>query len=346
MNIIDLRSDTTTHPTPEMRQAMYAAEVGDDGYGEDPTVNRLQDMAAALLNKEASLFTASGTMSNLIAVLSNTSHGDEVLLGSEAHMLWFEVGGASTFGGVVMRALPNDEYGQIDLSAIEKALQANFTHNRQITLFCLENTHTRCGGIIVTPEYIAAAAAIAHEHGVNVYIDGARIFNACVSLGVSPADLTAPVDSVSFCLSKGLGAPAGSLLCGSRELINKARRWRKMLGGSMRQSGILAAAGIVALEKMIDRMADDHENAKRLAYGLAAIDGFTVQLDKVQTNTVSFFSPETIPAIEFRQQLNAKGIRFGHQGENKFRAVTHWMISSADIDTVLASVHKVIQELR
>lgn len=345
MKIIDMRSDTTTHPTQEMRQAMYDAEVGDDGYREDPTVNRLQQIAADMLNKEAALYTSSGTMSNLISVLSSTRPGDEIILGSEAHMLWYELGGASTIGGVVMRAITSDENGRMDVADVEQALKQNNTHNRQITLLCLENTHTRCGGAVLTPDYTSAVAGLAHEHGLKVHLDGARIFNAAAALDVHVSELTKSVDSVSICLSKGLGAPVGSLLCGSLEFIEKARRWRKMLGGGMRQAGVIAAAGIVALEKMVDRLKDDQKNARRLAIGLSEIDGITVPLYKVQSNIITFEISEDIQIDIFKEQLNNKGIKFGYAGGNRFRVVTHWMVSETDIEDILDHVSFIMKGL-
>ena len=263
--IIDLRSDTVTLPTPAMRQAMADAEVGDDVFGEDPTVNRLEERAAELLGKEAALFTASGTMSNLLAVLTHTQRGDEVLLGSEAHIFWSEVGGAATLVGVQPRTLPNRPDGTLDPTLVEAAIRRPDVHHPQTGLLCLENTHNRCGGGVMTVEETATLSEVAHDRGIPVHLDGARLFNAAVALERPAKDLTAPVDSVCFCLSKGLGAPVGSLLGGSREFVDRARKYRKMVGGGMRQAGVIAAAGLVALTTMIDRMAEDHANARRLA---------------------------------------------------------------------------------
>jgi threonine aldolase len=269
MRIIDLRSDTVTHPTDAMRQAMFEAAVGDDVFGEDPTVNRLEVMSAQKMGKEAALFTASGTMSNLIAVLTHTQHGNEIILGSESHIFWYEVGGAAALGGVVMRTVPNDNDGQLALGDIEKTIRDKTNiHYPETTLLCLENTQNRCGGAVLTPEYMDSAVQLAHRHGLRVHLDGARIFNAAVALGIPAVELTRGVDSVGFCLSKGLSAPIGSVLCGSKEFIERARKRRKMLGGGMRQVGVIAAAGIVALETMIDRLAEDHANARKLAEGL------------------------------------------------------------------------------
>ena len=342
MKIIDLRSDTITLPTDEMRQAMYEAEVGDDVHREDPTVNRLEEMSARIMGKEAALFATSGTMSNLLAVLSQTCPGDEILVGSEAHMLWYEVGGASTLGGVVIRTVPNEEDGRIDPAAIEQAIRPKDIHYPQTTLLCLENTHNRCGGAVLTAEYTSAVAQLAHQRGLRVHLDGARIFNAAIVLGIPAAELTKPVDSVGFCLSKGLSAPVGSLFCGTQESVEKARKWRKMLGGGMRQAGIIAAAGIVAIQKMVNRLAEDHANARRLAEGLARIPGFAVNPEKVQTNIVNFDFPLATP--DFKSQAEAQGVKFLYRGERTVRAVTHRMVSAADIDEALERLEKLVKE--
>ena len=342
MKIIDLRSDTVTLPTDEMRQAMYEAELGDDVHREDPTVNRLEELAAQVMDKEAALFTPSGTMSNLLAVLSQTRPGDEILVGSEAHMLWYEVGGASVLGGVVIRTLLNDEDGRIDPDAIEQAIRPENIHYPPTTLLCLENTHNRCGGVVLTPEYTDAIAQLAREHGLRVHLDGARIFNAAVALNIPASELAKPVDSVSFCLSKSLSAPVGSLFCGTQESVEKARKWRKMLGGGMRQAGVIAAAGIVAIQKMVSRLAEDHASARRLADGLARIPGFAIQSEKVQTNIVNFDFPLATP--DFKQQTETRGVKFLYRGERSVRAVTHRMVSAADIDEALERLERLVRE--
>ena len=338
MRIIDLRSDTITLPTEEMRQAMYQAETGDDVYREDPTVNRLEELAAHMMGKEASLFTPSGTMSNLIAVLTHTHHGDEILVGSEAHMFWYEVGGASALGGVVIRTVPNDQDGQMDPDAVEQAIRSANIHFPQTTLFCLENTHNRCGGAVLTPEYTSTITHLAHQHGLQVHLDGARIFNAAVALDVPTSELVSDVDSICLCVSKGLSAPVGSLLCGTREFIDKARKWRKMVGGGMRQAGVIAAAGIVALQKMVSRLAEDHTNAQHLAYGLARIPGISIQPESVKTNIVAFQSPTTISGTEFIKRLDARGVKVGNRGGRTVRAVTHRMITTTDVDQALEHI--------
>jgi threonine aldolase len=345
MKVIDLRSDTITLPTEEMRRAMYEAEVGDDVYGEDPTVNKLEKLAAAMLGKEAALFTASGTMSNLIAVLAHTHPGDEILMGSEAHMLWYEVGGAAALGGVVMRTVPNEQDGRMALEAVEDSIRVKNLHYPLTKLLCLENTHNRCGGAVLTPDYTGAVSAIAHQHGLQVHLDGARIFNAAIALGMAAGELAKPVDSVCFCLSKGLSAPVGSLLCGSQEFVDKARKWRKMLGGGMRQSGVIAAAGIVAVEKMVSRLADDHANARHLAEGLALISGMTIQPERFKTNIVVFESPLAISGDEFLERVNGRGIKLNSRGGRKFRAVTHRMVSRTDINEALNRIEILVKEL-
>ncbi|NWF78159.1 MAG: low-specificity L-threonine aldolase [Chloroflexi bacterium] len=346
MKVIDLRSDTITHPTPEMRRAMFEAEVGDDVYGEDPTVNRLEAMAAGIMGKEAALLTPSGTQSNLIAVLTHTHRGDEIIVGDESHILWYEVGGASTLGGVIMRAVPNDSRGRLNPDDIERAIRSKDIHYPETKLVCLENTHNRCGGAVLTPDYTDEVCDLAHARGLKVHLDGARIFNAAIALGVPASALARNVDSVSFCLSKGLSAPVGSLLCGSKDFIERARKFRKMLGGGMRQAGIIAAAGIVALEAMIERLAEDHANAKRLAQGLAQIKGITLAQDEIPTNIVMFrLSPE-LSVVEFAESLEKTGVRVGLRDGRPFRAVTHCMVSSSDIDEALARIEGVCRKLR
>jgi len=346
MKIIDLRSDTVTHPTDEMRRAMYEADVGDDVYGEDPTVNTLEQLAADMLNKEAALFTPSGTMSNLLAVLTFTHPGDEIILGSESHMFYSEVGSASALGGVIMRTVPNSQDGQIDLHAIKGAIRGKNIHFPETTLLCLENTHNRCGGAVLTPDYTSSAAKIAHGYSLKVHLDGARIFNAAIALDVPASELAADADSVSFCLSKGFSAPVGSLLCGTKEFVDRARKWRKMLGGGMRQAGVIAAAGIVALKTMINRLKEDHENAERLARGLACIPHISVHRPKIQTNMVIFELSSNIAGPDFNERLSKGGVKINYRDDGKFRAVTHRMISRADIDEALSLIEACMKKIR
>jgi threonine aldolase len=345
MKVIDLRSDTITHPTPEMRKAMFEAEVGDDVYGEDPTVNRFEALAAKMMGKEAALFTTSGTQSNIAAVLSLTHHGDEVILGDEAHILWYEVAGAATLGGVILRTVPNDKGGRLSLDDIERKIRGRDIHYPETTLLCLENTHNRCGGTVLTPDYTDEVCSLAHRHGLKVHLDGARIFNAAVALGMPATALVQNVDSVAVCLSKGLSAPVGSLLCGSKDLVERARKFRKMLGGGMRQAGVIAAAGIVALETMVDRLAEDHANARRLGKGLASIKGITLAQDDVPTNIVMFNVWPEWSAVELMEGLGKAGVKIGFRDGGPFRAVTNRMVSSSDIDEALARIEVVCHRL-
>ena len=344
MKVIDLRSDTVTLPTDEMRRAMYQAEVGDDVYQEDPTVNALEQLAAQILGKEAALFTTSGTMSNLLAILTQTHHGDEIILGNESHTFWYEVGGASALGGVVMHTVPNSQDGRIDLNMIEDSIRSQNIHFPQTTLLFLENTHNRCGGAVLTADYTSAAAEIAHRHGLRVHLDGARIFNAAVALDIPASELARDVDSVCFCLSKGLSAPVGSLLCGTHEFIESARKWRKMIGGGMRQAGVIAAAGIVALQTMVTRLVEDHDNARRLARGLSNIPGITIP-HEVQTNIVNFETTWKLSGPEFTQLISAQDVKVGYRGGNKCRAVTNRMVTTDDIDEALNRIDIALREL-
>jgi threonine aldolase len=346
MKVIDLRSDTVTHPTPEMRKAMFEAEVGDDVYGEDPTVNRLEAMAARMMGKEEALFVTSGTQSNLVAVLTHTHRGDEIILGDEAHIFWYEVGGASVVGGVVMHTVPTDSRGRLNPDDIERAIRGKDIHYPQTALICLENTHNRCGGAVLTADYTDEVCSMAHRRGLKVHLDGARIFNAAIALGVPASALAKNVDSVALCLSKGLSAPVGSLLCGSKESVERARKFRKMLGGGMRQAGIIAAAGIVALETMVDRLAEDHSNARRLAQGLAGIEGITLAQDDIPTNIVMFHLSAELPIVEFSKGLEKAGVKIGLRDGRPFRAVTHRMVSSSDIDEALTRIETVCRRLR
>lgn len=295
MNFIDLRSDTVTQPTPAMREAMARAEVGDDVYGEDPSINRLQDMAAEMMGKEAGLFVASGTMGNLAAILAHCQRGDEVILGNKAHTFLNEAGGISALGGVHSCQLPNLPDGTLALDDIRSAIRPDNPHYPISRLVTLENTQNRCGGVALTMEYTRAVGELAHEHGLCVHMDGARIFNAAAAVGVSAKELVDPVDSVTFCLSKALCAPVGSVLCGSSEFTCRALRVRKLLGGGMRQAGILAAAGIVALETMVERLSEDHFRARRMAQGLGSIPGLLMDEGTPYTNMIFCELSEAVP---------------------------------------------------
>jgi threonine aldolase len=344
MEFVDLRSDTVTWPTPEMREAMAKAEVGDDVYGEDPTVNRLQEMAAEMMGMEAGLFVPSGTMGNLAAVLAHCQRGDEVILGKQSHTFLFEAGGISALGGVHSAQLPNQPDGSLALEDIEQAIRPDDPHDPISRLICLENTHNRCGGTYQTPAYVRRVVEFAHEHGLKVHVDGARIFNAAVAQGVSARELVAGVDSVTFCLSKGLCAPVGSVLCGSRQFIRQAQRVRKMLGGGMRQAGVLAAAGIVALQNMVNRLGEDHARARRLAEGLRANRWLRVAGEGPATNMVFFHLAEEVPfsAKEITDRLKARGVLVGAVGPRQFRAVTHYWVSDEGVERAISAFAEVL----
>jgi threonine aldolase len=344
LKVIDLRSDTVTLPTHAMREAMYRAEVGDDVYGEDPTVNRLEAMAAERLGKEAALFVVSGAMANLVSLLTHCGRGHEIIVGDLAHIFLYEQGGSAALGGIHVHTLRNQPDGTLDLREIEGAIRADNVHFPRTRLICLENTHNRCGGMPLTPGYTDAVGELARRQGLAVYLDGARIFNAAVALGVDARELTHSVDTVSFCLSKGLCAPVGSLVCGTRDFIAEARRNRKVVGGGMRQAGVIAAAGIVALEQMVDRLAEDHENARRLAVGLAEIPGLSIDPMQVQTNLVyvDLVAERPTPA-EFTAGLGAEGVGVLALGR-RIRLVTHYGIDVADVDRALVAIRRVMQE--
>ncbi len=333
MDYIDLRSDTVTQPTPEMRAAMAAAPVGDDVFGDDPTVNRLQEMAAEKVGKEAGLFVPSGTMGNLIALLVHCGRGDEAILGARAHTVLYEGGGISYLGGIHSRQVMEQPDGSLALEDIEALIRPDDVHQPPTRLISVENTHNRCGGTFQTPEYLRSLAEFAHARGLVVHMDGARLFNAAVAQGVDARELSGPVDSVTFCLSKGLCAPVGSVLCGSRAFIARARHIRKHLGGGMRQAGVLAAAGIVALERMVDRLADDHARALNLAEGLSKIP--QIQLDGMPPTNMVFFTLAdsvawTVEQIEARMQ--ERGILVHATGMRRFRLVTHYWIDDAAVE--------------
>ena len=348
MNVIDLRSDTITHPTEEMRRAMAQAEVGDDVYGEDPSINLLEERAAALLGKEAGLLTASGTMSNLIAGLTYCHRGDEIVMGDQAHMFWNESAGVSALAGAQVRLVPNDEQGRINPQDLADAIRPRGNvHMPPTTMVCLENTHNRCSGGVLTPQDTKEVADIAHAAGAKVHLDGARVFNAAVALEVPPAELVKDVDDVSFCLSKALSCPVGSVLCGDEEFIGQARRWRKMIGGGMRQAGVLAAAGLVALDTMIERLADDHANARRLAQGLAEIEGLSLNAEAVQTNIVIFeIDPAIGTATEVMQALALAGVKVTPSRPGSLRMVTHRHIDGEAVTAALVRVADVVGQLR
>lgn len=339
MDWIDLRSDTVTLPTDAMRQAMANAEVGDDVYGEDPTVNKLQELAAQEMGKEAGLFVPSGTMGNLAAILAHCGRGDEVILGNKAHTFLYEAGGISALGGVHSCQLPNQEDGTLVLQDIQTAIRPKDAHQPISRLVCLENTHNRCGGVALTAEYTRAVGELAHENGLSMHLDGARIFNAAIAQGIPAKELAKPVDSVTFCLSKGLSAPVGSVLCGSSEFITRAHRIRKQLGGGMRQAGVLAAAGIVALETMVERLAEDHKRAHYLAEGLSFIPWLVMDEGTPHTNMifVSLAGIFPVDAKAVAKELSERGVKVGVVAHKRFRLVMHWGIDDQAVEkTILA----------
>jgi threonine aldolase len=342
---IDLRSDTVTLPTDAMLEAIRHAELGDDVFREDPTVNRLEEMAAERMGKEAALLVTSGTQANLVSLMSNTKRGDLVILEAEAHMYWYEVGGISAIAGLLPWPLKSP-FGALDPKTIEAAIRPRNIHFPEPSLVCVENTHNRHGGTVITPEQIRAVSTVAKAYGLKLYMDGARIFNAAVALKVNVQEFTRHVDNLMFCLSKGLSCPVGSVVVGTREFIDKARKVRKVLGGGMRQAGIIAAAGIVALETMIDRLEDDHVNAKRLAEGIAKIEGIAVDMERVQTNMVLFDISGLGVADElFLSKLKEKSILALTTAKNKVRMVTHRGIEKEHVDKALAAVETVAAEL-
>ena len=337
MDWIDLRSDTVTHPTPEMRQAMADAEVGDDVFGDDPTVLRLEAMAAERMGKAAAVFVASGTMGNLAAVLSHCQRGDEIILGDMSHTYLYEAGGVSALGGVHPRSIPNQLDGTLRLEDIQGAIRPDDEHHPMSRMILLENTHNATGGMVLTSDYMKSVSDISKENGLKLHLDGARIFNAAAALGIPASELAESMDSVTFCLSKGLCAPVGSLLCGTEDFIKRARRARKQLGGGMRQAGILAAAGIVALESMVDRLIEDHDRARRLAEGLQALPAISVEQDPPPTN---MFYMNLDPGVgvtthELIEKLERDGIKLTARYEYRMRLVVHYWIDDAAVDRAI-----------
>jgi len=337
---IDLRSDTVTLPTPAMRQAMAEAELGDDVFGEDPTVQRLEQRTAEVLGKEAALFVPSGTMGNEVAVRTHTQPGDEVMVEATAHIYYYEAGAPAALSGVMCRCLLGRR-GQFTGAEVEAALRPPDAHFAPTRLVCLENTHNRGGGSVWRPDQIAEVARVAQRHGLRLHLDGARLWNAAVATGVSEREFAAPFDSVNVCFSKGLGAPVGSALAGSREFIDRARRFRKQFGGGMRQAGIIAAGALYALEHHRARLAEDHANARVLAQGLARLPGLEIDPGTVETNIV-MFRATAYPACELAQHLDIAGVRVLAAGPDTIRAVTNLNVSAEDIATALETVARVL----
>jgi len=333
--MIDLRSDTVTRPTPAMRKAMAEAEVGDDVYGDDPTVNRLESLAAERFGTAAALFLPSGTQSNLCALLSHCERGDEYIVGQHAHTYMYEGGGAAVFGSIQPQPLDFMPDGTLDLRQAELAIKPDDSHFAKTRLLCLENTQ---GGKVLPLEYLTEARAFADRHGLGLHLDGARIFNASVKLGIPVTDISTHFDSVSVCLSKGLCAPVGSVLCGSGDLVRRARRWRKMLGGGMRQAGVLAAAGIFALTEQVEPLAADHDKARQLAEGLQGIDGLEVDLDAVQTNMV-FVQLSKDTREELISAMRDQGVLVSGRRDT-LRLVTHFDFHEDQVQAVVHAFEK------
>ena len=345
--MIDLRSDTVTLPTPEMREAIARAELGDDVYGEDPTVNRLETMAASMTGKEAALLVPSGTMGNLAAMLTHCARGTKVIVGSESHTNLYEAGGASALGGIVLASVANTEAGELEIDALARELAtSDDAHFAQPSLVVIENTHNRCGGAPVKLSHMAEVSDAAHRRKIPMHLDGARIFNAAVALETTAKDIASFADTVSLCLSKGLSCPVGSLLCGSCEFIARAHRTRKVLGGGMRQAGIIAAAGIVALTTMVDRLVEDHQNARALAQGFALVAGLNVRPVANRTNMVVFdVDGDADAARRFAKAMKERGVLISMRDATSFRAVTHHGVARADIDRAVAAAAQAAGEV-
>ena len=345
--MIDLRSDTVTLPTPEMREAIARAELGDDVYGEDPTVNRLEAMAASMMGKDAALLVPSGTMGNLAAMLTHCARGTKAIVGSQSHTNLYEAGGASALGGIVLTAIVNTEDGELNTGELARELGTPADdHFAQPSLVVIENTHNRCGGAPIKLSHMAEVSTAAHRRKLPLHLDGARIFNASLALETTPKEIASGADTVSFCLSKGLGCPVGSLLCGSREFIARAHRIRKVLGGGMRQAGIIAAAGIVALTTMVDRLAEDHQNARALAQGLALVAGLNVRPVANRTNMVVVdVDGDADASRRFAAAMRERGVLISPREATSFRAVTHNGISRADIDRAVAAAAQATGEV-
>ena len=342
---IDLRSDTVTRPGEAMRRAMARAEVGDDGRGDDPTVQRLEEASAERVGKEAALYVPSGTMANLLALLVYCGRGDEAVVGSQSHVLHHEAVGASALGGISLRSVANDARGRIDPAELRDVIRDPATPPRT-TLVCLENTHNRCNGAAVPLDSMRGAVEVARAAGAALHLDGARIFNAALALETDAATIAALADTVAFCFSKGLGAPVGSVLTGPREVIDRARVLRRQLGGAMRQAGLIAAAALYTLEHHVERLGEDHERAARLAGGLAALPGAALQVATPETNIVFFEIAGALDGIEFRERLATEGVLCSGTGPQRVRMVTHLDVDDAAIDAAVAATGRVLEAMR
>jgi threonine aldolase len=342
--IIDLRGDWAAPPTDAMRRAMATADVGDDNSREDPTVRRLEELAAQRFGRDAALFVPSGTMGNLVSILAQTMHGDEIIVGDAAHTFIYEVGGAAAIGGASYRTIANDRFGMLNPVDIEAAIRPRNIHFPRTGLIAMENTHNLRGGTVLSCEQTRSITAAGMRHGIPVHLDGSRIFHAAAVLGCSVAQLAEGASSIQFCLSKGLAAPVGSMVVGSREMIETARYKRKLLGGGMRQAGVIAAAGIVALDTMVERLPDDHATARALAEGLASIPGLAVDLDVVQTNIVFASTTGTINAPQLNTALNAEGIRGNVFSDTRIRFVTHYCVDMRDVARALSVINRAMTQ--
>ncbi len=341
--MIDLRSDTVTRPTDEMREAMARAEVGDDVLGEDPTVNRLEEMSAEIMGMEAAVFVTSGTMGNQVALFAHTERGDEVIIEENAHVGMYEAGAFAVVSGLVMKRLTGRPYGVLDPNEVREAIAPDDVHRAPTRLVCLENTHNVSSGTVITPEQTEAVANVVHEHGMKLHIDGARIFNAATYLGVDVRQLVKEADSIQLCFSKGLAAPVGSMVCGSRQFISRARRARKLMGGGWRQAGVLAAACIVSLEKIRPRLHEDHANARLIAEELAGHEGVSIDLNAIQTNIIRFvFRRENMDGSRLAALLRERGILIDARGGEKIRLVTHNDVSAEDARTIVQALAEIL----
>lgn len=344
MNHIDLRSDTVTQPTPEMREAMAEAEVGDDVYRDDPTVNRLEELAADMLGKEAAIFVPSGTMGNLLALLVHCQRGDEVIVGNQSHIYLNEVAGMAALGGIQACPILNQTDGTLSLEDIQASIRSEDVHHAFTRLVCLENTQNICGGVPLTVEYTQQVAELVRRNNLSLHIDGARIFNSATAQNVDVKELVAPADSVMFCLSKGLVSPIGSMLVGSKKFIARARHLRKMVGGGMRQAGVIAAAGIISLEKMTKRLGEDHARAKKLADGLRQIPGLVVDAGSPSTNMVylNLSDDVQLSAVQIIEKMKKYGVVLDSENSRRFRLVTHYWIDDAGVEKAIAAFREVL----
>lgn len=345
MDYVDLRSDTVTKPTPEMREAMAEAEVGDDVYRDDPTVNKLEALAAERLGKESAIFVPSGTMGNLLALLVHCQRGDEVIVGDKSHIYLNEAGGMSALGGMQPCPIPNQKDGTLALDDIFSSIRTEDVHHPITRLICLENTQNICGGVPLTAEYTRQVGEIAHKNSLALHIDGARIFNSAVAQNVDVKELAAPADSVMFCLSKGLGSPIGSMLVGTERFVNRARHLRKMLGGGMRQVGIVAAAGILSLEKMVDRLSEDHKHAKRIAEGLRQIKGIDVDENGPYSNMIylNLSKDTSISMLQIAERLKEFGVLIDAEDSRRLRLVTHYWIDEDGVEKSVSAFREALQ---